>query len=309
MERRQFLTAALAAMGAVLATETSTAQENRQTNPLARRRAAKRGANLPIVINQYTCATLYGRDNVDFWTRLDEIKDAGMDGVEVMINTGAEAGTIGKQLADHGLAMRSIYATANLHDENTAKEEIARLQEIGEKVKPLGTEIIVFNPAAKEGKSDAELIRQSKNMDIIGAAWRKMGLSLAFHFHTTELEFGGREFHHVMCGTNPRNVSLCFEEHWSYRASGNSEVAVFDHLKLYGDRSVEVHLRQSANDIWTETFGDGDIDNVRLAAGFKKLPKMPLIVLEQAPENGTPKTMSPAEVIRQSAEYIRKVFG
>jgi inosose dehydratase len=226
-----------------------------------------------------------------------------------MISTGAEANDIGKRLSDHGLAMRSIYTSGNLHSEETAKKEIARLLEIGEKVRSLGTEIIVYNPEAKSGKSDAELICQSKSMDTLGAGWRKMGLTLAFHFHTTELEFGGREFHHVLCGTDPRNVALCFEQHWSYRASGNSEVAVFDHMKLYGNRSVEVHLRQSANNIWTETFGNGDIDNVRLAAGFKKLPKMPHVVLEQAPENGTPKTMSPAEVIRLSTEYVRGVFG
>ena len=145
-------------------------------------------------------------------------------------------------------------------------------------------------------------------MDILGAGWKKFGITLAFHYHTTELEFGGREFHHVLCGTDPDNVSLCFEQHWSYRACGNSQVAVFDHLKLYGDRSVAVHLRQSVNNVWSETFGDGDIDNVRLAAGFKKLPKMPHVVLEQAPENGTPKTLAPAEVLRRSAEYVRRVF-
>jgi inosose dehydratase len=227
----------------------------------------------------------------------------------VLLNSGTEAATIGKRLADHGLAMRSIYTSGYLHDEKTAEKEIARLLEIGEKAKQQGTEIVVFNPTAKGGKSDAELICQSKNMDILGAGLKKIGMAMAFHYHTTELEFGGREFHHVLCGTDPANVSLCFEQHWSYRACGNSQVAVFDHLKLYGDRSVEVHLRQSIGNVWSETFGDGDIDNVRLAAGLKKLPKMPHVVLEQAPENGTPKTMTPVETFRRGAEYVRRVFG
>jgi len=299
MKRRQFLSAALATTSAALVTETLLAQREEQ--------AADK--QLHVAVNQYTCGTLYQRDNIDFWTRLDEIKNAGVDGIEVTLGSGNDAETLGKRLADHGLAMRSIYAGGNLHDEGIAERELARLLEIGEKAKPFGTEIIVINPAAKGGKSDAELIRQSKNMDILGAGWKKFGITLAFHYHTTELEFGGREFHHVLCGTDPDNVSLCFEQHWSYRACGNSQVAVFDHLKLYGDRSVAVHLRQSVNNVWSETFGDGDIDNVRLAAGFKKLPKMPHVVLEQAPENGTPKTLAPAEVLRRSAEYVRRVFG
>ena len=305
MKRRQFLSAAIAAGGATLVAENLFAQVRIPRRVPQTRTAAR----LHVAVNQYTLGTVYGRDNIDFWTRLDEIKNAGADGIEVSPGSGTEAAAIGKRLADSGLAMRSIYAGANLHDENAAEKEIARLLEIGEKVKPFGTKIMVFNPAAKSGKSDAELIRQSKNMDIVGAGLQKLGISLAFHYHTSELEFGAREFHHILCGTDPANVAICFEQHWSYRASGNSQVAVFDHWKLYGNRSTAVHLRQSINNVWSETFGDGDIDNARLAAGIKKLPKMPHIVLEQAPENGTPKTMTPAEVIRQSADYVRRVFG
>jgi len=300
MKRRQFLSVALATTGAALAAETLFAQEAQ---------APAEGKRLHIAVNQYTCDTFYRRENVDFWTRLAEIKNVGVDGIEATLGSGNDAATVGKRLADHGLAMRSIYASGNLHDEESGERELARLLEIGEKAKSFGTEIIVFNPAAKGGKSDAELIRQSKNMDTLGAGWKKLGIVLAFHYHTTELEFGGREFHHVLCGTDPNNVSLCFEQHWSYRGCGNSQVAVFDHLKLYSDRSVSVHLRQSINNVWSETFGDGDIDNVRLAAGLKKLPKIAHIVLEQAPENGTPKTLPPAEVLRRSAEYVRRVFG
>ena len=296
MKRRQFLSAAIAAGGTALVAE----------NLFAQVRAIER---LHVAVNQYTLGTVYGRDNIDFWTRLDEIKNAGADGIEVMINSGVEVDNVGKRLAGSGLEMRSIYAGANLHDENAAEGEIARLLGIGEKVKSFGTKVMVFNPAGVQGKSDAELIRQSKNMDIVGTGLRKLGISLAFHYHTSELEFGAREFHHVLCGTNSENVSICFEQHWSYRACGNSQVAVFDHWKLYGERSTAVHLRQSVNNVWSETYGDGDIDNARLAAALKKLPKMPHIVLEQAPENGTPKTMTPAEVIRRSADYVRRVFG
>jgi len=294
MKRRQFLSAALAVTGAALASETLLAQETKR---------------LHVAVNTYTCGSIYNRDNIDFWTRLAELKSAGVDGIEPGVGSAADAENVGKRLADGGMEMRSVYTGGNLHDAAVAEQNVARILALGEKAKSFGTSVITINPDAKSGKTDAELILQSKNLDILGAGLQKIGISLAFHYHTSELEFGGREFHHIMCGTDPKNVSLCFEQHWSYRACGNSAVAVFDHLKLYGDRSVELHLRQSINNVWSETYGDGDIDNVRFAAGFKKLPKLPHIVLEQAAEGGTPKTLAAVEVFRQSVEYIRKMFG
>ncbi|MCL2742421.1 MAG: sugar phosphate isomerase/epimerase [Planctomycetaceae bacterium] len=300
MKRRQFLSAALAVTGASLATTTLFAQESKR---------------LHVAINQYTCNTIYRRENLDFWDRLDELKSAGLDGIEPLFRSEEEVETVGKRLADYGLTMRSVYSGINLHEEDAAEKEINRILKIGEKVKSLGTSIIVVNPAGKKGtdaekgKTDAELIFQSKNFDILGAGLKKIGISLAFHYHKVELEFAAREFHHILCGTDPNNVSLCFEQNYSYSGSGNSQVALFDHLKLYGDRSVEVHLRQTINNVFSETFGDGDIDNIRLAAAIRKLPKMPHIVLEQAVEAATPKTMPPVEKIRQSVDYVRKVFG
>ncbi len=293
MQRRRFLTSALAVTGAVLSTGIVFGQDDKPH----------------VAVNQYTCNSIYGREKIDFWTRLDELKSVGVDGIEPSLGSAADAAHVGKRLAAHGLSMRSIYSGANLHEENAADAEILRLLELGTKAKEFGTAILVVNPAAKKAKSDAELIFQAKNFDKLGAGLKNVGVSLAFHYHTTELEFGGREFHHILCGTDPANVSLCFEEHWSYRGCGNSQVAVFDHLKLYGNRSVEVHLRQSIDNIWSEFYGDGDIDNVRLAAGLKKIPAMPHLVLEQAAENGTPQTLPAVEVFRRSVEYIRRVFG
>ena len=312
MKRRQFLSAALAAAGAGLVTETLSAQPgNRRLLPNRRGSSTpdRQDQRLHVAVNQYTCNNVYRRENIDFWTRLDELKSVGVDGIEATLRTAEDVENRGKQLADHGLEMRSVYSGAKFHEENSAQEEMDRLLKLGEKAKSIGTSIVVVNPASKSGKSDAELIFQSKNLDIVGAGLRKLGVTLAFHYHLVELEFGGREFHHVLCGTDPKNVALCFEQHYSYRGCGNSQVAVFDHLKLYGERSIAIHLRQSIGNVFSETFGDGDIDNVRVAAYFKKLPRLPHIVLESASENGTPKTMPPAEVFRQSVEYIRKVYG
>ena len=56
-------------------------------------------------------------------------------------------------------------------------------------------------------------------------------------------------------------------------------------LKLYGQRVTELHLRQSKNNVWSETFGDGDIDYRALWKTLREKGVNPLLVLEQGPEN------------------------
>jgi len=136
-----------------------------------------------------------------------------------------------------------------------------------------------------------------------------VGLILAYHNHDIDLRNAAREFHHMMAGTDPAYVTLCLDAHWIYRGAGNSQVALFDVLKLYGSRVTELHLRQSKDNIWTETFGDGDIDYPALAEHLLKIGIRPHLVLEQAVEAGSPKTLLPVEAIRKSSQYARQVFA
>jgi len=113
----------------------------------------------------------------------------------------------------------------------------------------------------------------------------------------------------MLLASDPRNVSLCLDAHWVYRGSGNSQVALFDVVKLYGKRIVEVHIRQSKGGIWQETFSDGDIDYRRLATDLKAQNVRPLLVLEQCLEKGSPNTMGPVEAHRQDMVYAKQVLA
>ena len=113
----------------------------------------------------------------------------------------------------------------------------------------------------------------------------------------------------MMLGTDPKNVTLCLDAHWVYRGSGNSQIALFDILNLYGPRVTELHLRQSRNGVWTEVFGPGDIDYPRLAGHLLKIGVKPLLVLEQAIEDGSPNTVKPVEAFTRSVQYARQVFA
>ena len=266
---------------------------------------------LHIAANQYTCGNLFGRDGKDFWNCLAEMKAAGIDGLEPTISSAGEAENTAKRLADAGLEMRSVYTGADFHSSDEAvQRELVRMTDMAEKAKEYGTRVISCNPAAKSGKTDEEIRRQSAAFEAYGKRLADLGMKLGIHYHTSEWEFGGREFLHLMATTDPALVGVCFDTHWSYRACGNSAAAVQAHTRMYAGRVAEFHLRQSIGNTWSETFGDGDIDHAEIAAYFKAMygENLPHVVLEQAAEGGTPQTMTAAEALRQSAEYVRRVF-
>ncbi len=61
--------------------------------------------------------------------------------------------------------------------------------------------------------------------------------------------------------------------------------------------------------MWSETFGDGDIDYRELVKRLVEAGVRPHVVLEQGPEATTPQTMDAADVHRRSVRYVREVFG
>ncbi len=109
--------------------------------------------------------------------------------------------------------------------------------------------------------------------------------------------------------TDPDIVGFCLDAHWVFRGAGNASEAVFEVARKYRDRIVELHLRQSRDGVWTETFGDGDIDYGRLAKLFVDANRFPHLVLEQAVEKDTPATLTATDAHRASLWEVRKVFA
>ena len=183
---------------------------------------------------------------------------------------------------------------------------------MAKRAKEAGTKIIVTNPSPlpnRQGKSDEQLKTQAAALNKLGHELAGLGIKLAYHNHDVELQFAAREFHHMMLGTDPEALSLCLDAHWVYRGAGHSQVALFDVLKLYGSRVSELHLRQSTGNVWSEAFGDGDIDYRALVQKLLEASVRPLLVLEQGPEGETPQTLEVAEVHRRSVRYVREVFA
>ena len=281
-------------------------------------RERKRRGKLHLACNQYPWLVFYQRENRNFNQELDkglaEVASSGMDGFEPLVNNPQEIDRLGPLLKKHGLQMRSLYVNSVLHEPDKADQSIEAVLVIARKAKRLGTKIIVTNPSpirwgGPESKDDGQLKVQAAALEELGQQLKAIGLILSYHNHDIELRNAAREFHHMMTGTDPALVTLCLDAHWIYRGAGNSAVALFDVLKLYGSRITELHLRQSKENIWTETFGDGDIDYPALAKHLLDIGVKPHIVLEQAVEAGSPKTMAPIEAFKESSQYARRVFA
>lgn len=276
-------------------------------------------AAFPIACNDYNWITFYKREN-KVWggealeQNIAEVARTGIKAFEPNISDKAMALNYIAALKKHVIAMPSIYVGSILHDTEEIEKSIAKILEIADTVKTYGTKIIVTNPnpikwGSNQLKSDAQLEMQTAAMERLGSELRKKGLTLAYHTHDVELKAGAREFHHILLNTTPENVSFCFDVHWVYRGTENSQAAVFDVLKLYGKRVVELHIRQSVNGVWAETFtAEGDIDYRRLVRELSALKIRPHVVIEQCLEAKSPNTLNAVEAHTKDLEVVNETF-
>ena len=280
--------------------------------------APERGG-LHLACNEYPWLTFYGREGRDFRADLRasvaEVASSGVQGYEPLLESPAAVEQLAPLLRESKLQMRSLYVNSTLHEADKTADSIASVLAIAQKAKELlGTRIIVTNPSpirwgGPEDKSDEQLRVQAAALDRFGHGLAAHGLTLAYHNHDIELRQAAREFHHMLAGTDPRHVTFCLDAHWVFRGSGNSCVALSDVVTLYGKRVTELHLRQSKEGIWTEALEDGDIDYRELAQRLLDLGVKPHLVLEQAVESGSPKTLGAVEAHRRSRQYAAEIFA
>jgi inosose dehydratase len=277
-----------------------------------------KGFKFPISCNAYNWTTFYKRQKKTWGENLDaciaEFAKTGIKAYEPGLNTAKEAADLIFVLKKYNIAMPSIYVNSVMHKAEEVEKSIQNVLAIADEAKTYGTKIVVTNPSpikwnSEELKSDEQLQIQAAAMERLGAALKQKGMILAYHTHAPEFLAGAREFHHVMLNTSPQHVSFCFDVHWVFRGSSNSKVAVFDVLKLYAKRIVELHVRQSVDGVWSETFGDGDIDYPRLVRELKAMKVYPHIVIEQCIEDKTPNTMTGLEAHIKDIALFEKTFA
>ncbi|MCC5974171.1 MAG: TIM barrel protein [Rubellimicrobium sp.] len=252
-----------------------------------------------------------GRD-FDRARAMADAKAAGLTGWEDAVRSADDVAGIAADAQAAGLAMRSAYVFGTFHTEAAARASTETALAIAAAMMPHGVTRFISNPDPLPGgalKSDAELRVQAKALQALGEQLAKLGAELLFHTHAPEMQASAREFHHMLAATDPAAVKLCLDVHWVYRGTGDSMVALEDIIRLYGPRISELHLRQSKGGVWDETVGDGDLDLATVAGMLAERAVKPLIVLEHAYEEGTPRTMDPVAAHAASVAYVTGLFG
>ena len=272
--------------------------------------------NTIISCQSYNWTQIYEPGGTTFRDNLEEIFGALLEceiaAWEQAILSADEAAQLQTLLKKYNLRMPSIYRGGEFHTPEW-KASAETVLQMARWAAPLGTRIVTVNPnpiswSDGRNKSDDELKLQAEALQTLGEQLAREGMRLAYHTHDPEMRAAAREFHHMMLATDPEIVGLCLDAHWIYRGAGNSQIALYDIVKLYGERICSVHLRQSHNGIWAETVEDGDIDYRPLAAELKRLNFDGPLVIERAIEAGTPQTMTPLEVHKRSADWVREMF-
>jgi inosose dehydratase len=221
-------------------------------------------------------------------------------------DTEESAATLKEQLDRHGLRIPAAYTGAKLHVQEGAEaviEEIVRKAKIGAKQ---GLVVVVVNPdLIGREKTDEELALQSENLEKLGGLLSKQGQYLAIHQHAPEMANGAREWYHILHHTSGDKVFFCLDTHWVLRGGQDPYQLTRD----CADRLVDLHLRNSKEGPWAESFGEGDIDYRKVAEILKESGYRGLLTVELAHEKETVVTKSLEENLKASREYVREVFG
>jgi inosose dehydratase len=270
-----------------------------------------------ISCNGYNWITFYQRAGKvwgqDWEACIQDYARSGLKALEPSIGHVEDLNKLIPTLKKYDISLPSIYVGSILHESKEADLSIQRILAIADRLKSEGTNIIVTNPSPlKNGarKSDSELACQAEKLNTLGNLLKQKGITLAYHTHDVEFRENAREFHYVLQHTKPENLAFCMDVHWVYRGSGNSEQTVFDILKTYGNRIAALHIRQSQNGIWTETFSEkGDIDYVRFAKELKKQKIKPHLVIEQCLEAKTKLTMDAAQAHAIDLKIVKALFN
>jgi inosose dehydratase len=276
-------------------------------------------SGLPVSANEYNWVTFYrraGKNWGDTWDScFSEFSKTKIPGFEPSLRDVRHLEEIIPYLKKYRIELPSVYIGSQMHEAELARQSSDNILEIARKAKSLGTKIIVTNPNPIQWgggplKNDEQLFCQSTHLEQLGEAISGLGMKLAYHTHDVELLAGAREFHHVLQNTSPENLHFCMDAHWMYRGSGNSQWAVFDTLKMYADRIVSFHLRQSKDGVWTETFqANGDIDYPRFVREIDKLGIKAHLVIEQCLEEKTTVQLDAVQAHQINYVEIKKLFN
>lgn len=238
---------------------------------------------------------------------------AGVDGVELMhtaLRPDDAVERIAKLSREHKLPVLGTSFNGAMWDRTQhaavwqdAERVITRLAKLGGRT--LGTSVgrLPANAAVKL-KTPEQLDAQAELLRKIIAFAAGKGVVLNLHNHTYEVE----NQQHDLRGTLARipDAKLGPDLNWLVR--GGVDPVQF--IRQHGRQIVFLHLRdQHADGRWSEALGEGAMDHAGVAAALRDVGFSGDAVIELAHEKDFKPTRPLRESIKQSREFVRRVYG
>lgn len=239
-----------------------------------------------------------------------EARSAGFDAVEGMLHwfDSDEAATrIAGLLDKHGLRMVGVYSGGVFHDEQEGRTTIQSILDRIERVNDCGLEFVNVNPnplPEKAAKTPEQLTIQTDMLNRLGRRLSERDLKLLIHNHDAEIMHGAAEYRYQLGHLDPAVVGLCVDTNWIYRG-GADPLAL---LKESGRLVRALHVRNSVDGVWSESFGPGDIDYQPIARHLRRIGFDGWLILELAHEPRTTITRPLSENARLGRIYLESIF-
>lgn len=238
---------------------------------------------------------------------------AGVDGIELMhtaLRPDDAVERISKLSREHKLPVIGTSFSGAMWDRaqhaavwEDAERVISRLAQLGGRT--LGTSVgRLPATAAAKSKTAEQLDAQAELLRKIIAFAAGNGVVLNLHNHTYEVE----NQQHDLRGTLSRipNAKLGPDLNWLVR--GGVDPVQF--IRQHGKQIVFLHLRdQHADGRWSEALGEGAMDHAEIATALRDVGFAGDAVIELAHEKDFKPTRPLRESIKQSREFVRRVYG
>ena len=266
-----------------------------------------------LMLQPYVWTQVFQKEKISLGDGLERMfaasKGAGYNRIELMdaFLTPELRGRTADLVRQYDFAVPVVYQGGTFHEAEAAERSIAQILATADAARDLHAEWINTNCNPKKGrerKSDSELATEARYLNSLGQHLKERGMRLMLHEHDPDMADGAREWRSNLHDTDPKLMWICMDVHWVYRGKQDP----MELLREAGRRIASLHVRNSVQGVWSESFGDGDVDYRAVARFLQGIGYQGMIAVELAYENGTNPTRPLEDDLRMSREYAKRVF-
>jgi len=239
-----------------------------------------------------------------------DIKAAGFDGFELfgpLILEPKGLNALRRAIKETGLKLVALYAHGEFHKPDKRDKGIAEAVEVAKHLAEFGTDLLLLGPIpeGKRGKTTEELQIEVPAIAEIANKVAPLGVKIAIHNHTPELENDCAELVQILAATRPEQVGLNADTEWCAHAG----VDPVGFLRRFAPRVQHVHLRNSIKNVWSDCLDTGELDHTAICQTLKEINFKGWLMLEDSWDGQRELKLSQVERATRGRAAIRKWFG